>query len=105
MPAQGEPLAHAARRTQRPQLAQSAVIRKRILDIAESLAEIQEKYVRSNRIRCRFLALFGHSLMSDLSPLSGVERSAPGDRQGVDGASQSRGRSSEPDRPRVMRRC
>src|SRR5258707_13266352 len=56
MPAQGEPRAHAARRTQRPQLAQSAVIRKRILDIAESLAQIQEKYVRSNLIRCRFFA-------------------------------------------------
>jgi len=56
MPAQGEPRAHAARRTQQPQLAQSAVIRKRILDIAESLAQIQETYVRSNLIRCRFLA-------------------------------------------------
>jgi hypothetical protein len=80
MPAQGEPRAHAARRTQRAQLAQSAVIRNRILDIAESLAQIEEKYVRSNFIRCRFLALFGPRSVMSTSPniLPGSNGSASG---------------------------
>jgi transposase InsO family protein len=36
------------------------------------------------------MALSGHAPMFKLSPLSRVKRSAPGDRQGVDGASPSR---------------
>ena len=86
MPAQGEPRAHAARRTQRPQLAQSAVIRKRILDIAESLAQIQEKYVRSNLIRCRFLAQSGPSVMSAVRSLSGEYRTWRGQPNSVESA-------------------
>src|SRR5262245_18640142 len=73
MPAQGEPRAHAARRTQRPQLAQSEVIRNRILDIAESLAQIEEKYVRSNLIRCRFLAHPGPTGISGQTSADGSQ--------------------------------
>jgi hypothetical protein len=36
------------------------------------------------------LALFGHGGVGRRCPFSGVNRSAPGDRQGVDGASPSR---------------
>ena len=40
--------------------------------------------------RCRLLARLRHADCIEQCPLAGVTRSAPGDRQGVDGASPSR---------------